>query len=53
MLIPSFAQRRRSGVLLLLLAASSGSLLQSGEARAQADNALIQAGVISGGSREV
>jgi hypothetical protein len=43
MLIPSFAQRRRSGVLLLLLAVLSGSLLQSGEARAQSDNALIQA----------
>ena len=43
MLIPSFAQRRRSGVLLLLLAALSGSLLHSGETRAQSDNALIQA----------
>jgi hypothetical protein len=38
MLFPSFAQRRRPGVLLLLLAAVSGSLLHSGETRAQSDN---------------
>jgi len=43
MLIPSFAKRRRSGVLLLLLAALSWSLLHSGETRAQPDNALIEA----------
>ena len=43
MLVPSFAQRRRCGVLLVLLAAVSWSLLHSGETLAQSDNALIRA----------
>ena len=41
--VPSSSQRRRSEVLLLLLAALSGSLLHSGQTRAQPDNALIEA----------
>jgi nitrous oxidase accessory protein NosD len=41
--VPSSAQRRCSAVLLLVLAALSGSLLHSGETRAQPDNGLIEA----------